>query len=258
MAKKNITKILQRGSHKQRAALFFTNRLNENVPNIGKRTLTKEEENALDRSFSAPGGATVFNEYLKVVDNLHVLLVSLESYANGYNKDTLLLNTMLERFIQTHSYRALFSKLKELQNERVNSLTTSIYAPPLARIKEGEFKIKDASHREMLLTAQAMRERSLNTVRTFEIAIYKKLSEYHLEAATSFIALVKSTAEKRKAGESSLAYSILNVSNLIVTEKVAYLRAYSSKEPLLNILQPLLYHSAVIDEPTLNQITKVN
>jgi hypothetical protein len=88
MAKRGITTVLKRGSHKQRATLLFVNMLNTSVPG-GKRTLTQKEEQLLDESLTAPGGATAYNEYLDILEKVKKIALSLDSAFKAYARDTL-------------------------------------------------------------------------------------------------------------------------------------------------------------------------
>lgn len=257
MAKKNITKILEKGSHKQRAALLFVNALNEDVPETGKRTLTKEEERALDASFSAPGGASVFNEYKKAFENIRKLSIMVESAVYAYGKDTLFENLMLERFIQAHNYRALHLKLKKLNNEEVNSLLESTYRPPFTRVNKEGLTVKEEYYKGLFEILRARRKRSLSDAKTFEAAIEKLLAKYNLKAATAFTGYIQQIVSRTATYESALAYALFDLTSVLITERIAYLRAYSSKEKKLKVLEPLLYENTPIDTALAEQIEQL-
>jgi hypothetical protein len=249
MAKKNITKILEKGSHKQRAALLFVNSLNEG---LGKRTLTKEEEDALDASFSAPGAASVFNEYRAVYIKIKYLLTLLEGFMYAYGKDTLMESVMLERFMQTYNYRALVIGLLEVGSEEVNSLLESRYSPPWAYMDKEGFTLKESHYKNLFKNLRNNRENQLKVVKTAAFSIDYLMEKYNLGAATAFIEFRDQIIKKKESYESSLVYSLFYMAPLLNTENVAYLRAYTSKEPNLILLQPIFYEEIPVDEAAAN------
>ncbi|THH34536.1 hypothetical protein [Neolewinella litorea] len=255
MAKKNIARLLEKGSHKQRAALFFTNLLNKDVPEGGRSILTREEEKKLDDSFSTPGGATVYNEYLRAYENIRKLYMTIQAASNAYARDTLFETLFLEKFIYSHSYKAMAIKLQALDDERVNELLP-LYKTPLGRVKKDSLSTKQ-NYKEALLLLRKKREGSLSDLKTFELALNTLMEKYSFGGATAFRKFIHGIIEDGTKHENGSYLALFDFVPLKQPENISFLRAYSKKEPALNVLLSINYSFTRLNESLLKEVTSI-
>jgi hypothetical protein len=255
MAKKSIGKILAKGSHRQRAALLFVNMLNSGIPDIGKPSLSKEEERLLDQSFSAPGAAKVYNDYLQAYDKIIALFGMLIGGSNAYGRDTLFETLLLEQFINSHNYRALFISLSSLKIKEVNK-ETEAFSSSFGKVDIESFQFKRERNRLDLVESRAKRKQSLAELRAYEKGIKAILTEYNLEGATLFLQYVQKAIKEGANYEGGLNLILFDITDILIGERRAFLRAYAEKEPKLLSLIPLKYESVNPNENIYNYLTK--